>query len=95
MAAVAGAGEIVAGTIVGGTVRVMAGIIGDMGIEVGFHLIDVKDVIAPAQGDTMPPPNVSIPNNGTTDTSSHGGGATVGGILGRTVPAAPYSGNQK
>jgi RHS repeat-associated protein len=44
IAAVAGAGEIVAGTIVGGTVRVMAGIIGDMGVEAGFNLIDVKDV---------------------------------------------------
>jgi hypothetical protein len=52
-------------------------------------------VITPAHGDTMPPSNVTIPNNGTTDTSSHGGGATVGGILGRAVPAAPYSGNQK
>jgi RHS repeat-associated protein len=74
----------------------MASIIFGTATDAALNLKTVGDVISPAHGGTLTPPsNVPIPNNGTTDTSSHGGGATVGGLLGRAVPAAPYSGNQK
>jgi hypothetical protein len=40
--------------------------------------------------------NILIPGANAAGMSSHGGGATVGGLPGRVaVPAAPYSGNQK
>ena len=52
--AVAGAGEIVAGTVVGGIAGVGFGVIGDLGIQSGFNLISLGEIISPAKADDLP-----------------------------------------
>lgn len=52
--AVVGAGEIVAGTIIGGAVRATVGIFGDLGFQMGFNFVDIGPIIAPARPNTLP-----------------------------------------